>query len=135
MKFHFPLFAFLFSAFFFFSSCSGNKNNPEATDTTSTALPVHIYNTDNGKTFHVKSGDTFYVTLNECVGCAQVWTITAINNDQIEVLPNTYSRRSCTDCNGGSQDNTFNLKAKAPGSSALTLSYFDQKVTVTIEAE
>lgn len=38
MKFHFPLLAFLFSAFFFFSSCSGNKNNPEATDPTSTAL-------------------------------------------------------------------------------------------------
>ncbi|MEO5645820.1 MAG: hypothetical protein ABIQ40_08385 [Bacteroidia bacterium] len=51
------------------------------------------------------------------------------------MLPNTYSRRSCTDCTGGSQDNTFNLKAKASGSSALTLSYFDQKVTVTIDAD
>lgn len=133
MKFKLSLLALIFGATFFFSACCCKK---KTTDTTQTATnAVKITALDNGKTFHVKASETFEATFNECVGCAQVWTITTIDKDKIEVLPNTYSNKSCTDCVGGNQDNTFHLQAKAVGKSELTFSYFDQKVTVTIDAE
>lgn len=124
----------LLSAVLLSPACSGNKKNTTTTDSTK-AETVKITSSDNGKTFEVSNNSTFEATFNECVGCAQVWTITTIDKDKIEVLPNTYSNRSCTDCTGGTQDNTFHFKAKATGKSELQFSYFEERVTVTIDVK
>lgn len=117
----------------FSSACCCKKKGTDTTTTTAASTKITV--NDNGKTFHVKLNSAIDATFNECVGCAQVWRITSIDKDKIETLPNTYSNKSCTNCTGGTQDNTFHLKAKAAGSSELTFSYFEQKVSVTIVIE
>jgi hypothetical protein len=134
MKSKLFLLTVLLGTTFFFASCCCKKKTTDSTESTTTGA-VKINAQDDGKTFHVKKGDTFEATFNECVGCAQIWTITTIDKDKIEVLPNTYSNRSCTNCTGGTQDNTFHLQAKTAGKSELTFTYFDKKVSVTVEAE
>ena len=133
MKYKLLLLAALLGTTFFFSSCCCKKKTTDTTQTTTNTTKITAM--DDGKTFKVKSGGEFEATFNECVGCAQVWTITTIDKDKIDVLPNTYSNRSCENCTGGNQDNTFHFKAKAAGKSDITFTYFDKKVTVTIDAE
>lgn len=108
-------------------SCSGKK----ATATTETKT-VSIGLADDGKTFNVKTNEKFAATFNECIGCAQTWKVAVSNPDMITTLPNTYANKSCTNCVGGSQDNTFHFEAKKAGTATLTFTYFDKKVTTTI---
>lgn len=131
-------FALVLSVSVLLSSCSGKKKTTKTSDTpktASTAATTKITANDNGKTFHVKVNEKFAASFNECVGCAQVWKVSDMDNDKLEMLPNTYSDRSCKNCNGGSQTNTFHFKARATGSSKLTFTYFEQLVAVTIIIE
>lgn len=94
---------------------------------------IHLVQADSGKTIRVKSGEGFEIKLNECVGCAEVWQIAEIDKEKITFVSNTYSGRSCQDCTGGNQDNSFHFKVLKPGTSTVVLSYFSEKVTLTIE--
>jgi predicted secreted protein len=136
MKFKLAFLSLFLGAAIFTSSCCCKKKTKDSTSTTEiSSSSVKITAADNGKTFHVKANEKFEATFNECVGCAQVWKITTIDKEKITVGENTYSNRSCTDCTGGTRDNTFHLQANAAGKSELTFSYFDQKIAVTIETE
>lgn len=121
---------FLLFAFCFFS-CNSTKKVPVATESKTVTISL----SDNGKTYDLKLNEKFDATFNECIGCAEVWKISEIDKEKIEVLPNTYSNKSCTDCVGGNQDNTFHFQVKSAGKSTLSFSYFDKKVSVTINAK
>ena len=94
---------------------------------------THLTKDDSGKTIRVKSGSGFEVTLHECVGCAEVWQVQEIDREKLDFLSNTYSGRSCKNCNGGSQDNSFHFKVLKPGTSTLILHYFSEKFSITVE--
>ncbi len=94
---------------------------------------VHLTQADSGKSIYVKAGEDFEITLNECVGCAEVWQIGEIDTTRIAFLANTYSGRSCQNCDGGSQDNSFHFRVLRPGASKISLHYFSQKVELTID--
>lgn len=126
MIFRLVLLALLLAGTCTIQSCS-KKTTPA---TVSGAKTIGIG--DNGKTYTLKVGEKMEATFNECVGCAQVWRAEVSNSEVIAALPNTYSNRSCTDCVGGNQDNTFHLEARKPGTANITFAYFDKKVAVTI---
>jgi predicted secreted protein len=113
-----------------FSACTGNK-----TATTDKAAAIHLTKADNGKTVQCKVNNSFDITFNECRGCASVWEVVGLDKAKLEQSASTYSNPSCTNCTGGNQDVTFHFKAKAAGTSNLTFSYFDEKVTLTVEAK
>ena len=120
---------FLVFAMFLFtqSASSQSKVSPVATK---------ISEKDNGKTFRLKKYQLFDVTFEkECVGCAKVWQITKIDSLKIVYLSKTYTNRSCTDCTGGTHDNTFHFKVKKAGKSKLSFEYFDKKFAINIVAK
>ena len=91
---------------------------------------------DNGKTLRLKKYQLFDVTFEkECVGCAKVWQITKMDSLKIVYLSKTYTNRSCTDCTGGTHDNTFHFKVKKAGKSKLSFEYFDKKFAINIVAK
>jgi predicted secreted protein len=94
---------------------------------------THLVKSDSGKTIRIKSGEGFEITLGECVGCAEVWQIAKADDEKIAFVSNTYSGRSCEDCDGGYQNNSFHFKVLKPGTSTVSLTYFEEKFSVTIE--
>lgn len=112
-------------------TCTLQSCSKKTTPSTATSQGT-IGIADDGKTYTLNVNDKIAATFNECVGCAQVWKADVSNSELIATLPNTYSNRSCTDCVGGSQDNTFHFEAKKAGTSTITFTYFDKKVAVTI---
>lgn len=126
MYFRLLLLATLLAGTCTIQSCS--KKTTPATVTDQSKIGIG----DDGKTYTLKVGEKIEATFNECIGCAQVWRAEVSNSEVVATLPNTYSNKSCTDCVGGNQDNTFHLEAKKAGTSTITFAYFDKKVTVTI---
>lgn len=126
MIFRILFLAALFAGTSTIQSCS--KKTTPATVTGQATIGI----ADNGKTYTLKVNEKIDATFNECIGCAQVWRAEISNSEVVATLPNTYSNKSCTDCVGGNQDNTFHLEARKAGTSTITFAYFDKKVTVTI---
>ncbi|HMC99109.1 MAG TPA: protease inhibitor I42 family protein [Ferruginibacter sp.] len=88
---------------------------------------------DNGKTVTVKKGAKFDALFEaECIGCAGIWKITAINKSNIKLVSSSYGPPSCTNCTGGNHDHVFHFKALKAGTSKLKLEYMDQSFNVTI---
>ena len=100
---------------------------------TTAEKPITIHLSDSGKTFRFKVGIKFNVDFHECIGCAEVWQITAVDDTKLKTLTNTYSGNKCKHCDGGNQLNTFHFKVVSAGSSVLSFKYFGQQLTVTIE--
>ncbi|MGV3631105.1 MAG: protease inhibitor I42 family protein [Bacteroidota bacterium] len=110
-------------------SCSSTRTKADKPSKSET----HLVKSDSGKTIRIKKGEGFEITLNECVGCAEVWGIEKTDESKIRFISNTYSGRSCEDCDGGYQNNSFHFQVLAPGTSTVVLTYFEEKVSLTIE--
>lgn len=126
------IFRILLAAVLLAGTCTLQSCSKKTTPATTTTGSVTIGIADDGKTYTLNVNGKIDATFNECVGCAQVWKADVSNSEILAKLPNTYSNRSCTDCVGGSQDNTFHFEAKKAGTSTITFTYFDKKVAVTI---
>jgi predicted secreted protein len=113
---------------FSFMSCN-------LTDNDKTNVDFEIFETDNGKTVSTKLNDVFNVALNECVGCAEVWTITKQDTTKIQLEQKSSRDRSCSDCVGGSLTRIFKFKCVEIGQSDLVLCYFDDTLKVTIDTK
>ncbi len=97
------------------------------------SIPVQVTGKDNRKTIWLKVNHLFNVLFtNECVGCAQVWKTTVIDPVKVKFLSTSYSNKSCQNCTGGRQDNTFHFVAKKAGISTLSFQYFDSTFSVKI---
>lgn len=120
---------FLVFAMFLFTKTASSQNKVSHAAT-------KISEKDNGKILRLKKYQLFDVTFEkECVGCAKVWQITKIDSLKIVYLSKTYTNRSCTDCTGGTHDNTFHFKVKKAGKSKLSFDYFDKKFAINIVAK
>ena len=90
----------------------------------------------NGKTISLKVNDKFDVFfLGECIGCAQVWKITAIDKDKIGQLGSTYKNSPAPGMMGGAQDHIFHFEAKDKGVSVLSFIYFSENFTITLDVK
>jgi len=107
--------------------------NPADEDTRQIAF--EILETDTGKTFQAKINDEFTIALPECVGCAEVWTITKQDSNRISLEERTSRDRSCTGCVGGSLTRVFRFRCMQAGTSKLELGYFEDTLRVTIEIQ
>lgn len=90
---------------------------------------------DNGKTIKLTVGQSFMALLHECRGCASVWKIKEMDKKKISLDKEDFLNPSCTNCAGGNHDHAYYFTAKEKGSSQLSFTYFDEKVTVTIAVE
>ncbi len=92
-----------------------------------------ILESKNGQTIRVKLHEQFYAVLNECVGCASVWTVNKIDAAYLKTVAEKSINPSCTNCTGGSHDKVFQFEAVKKGKSTLSFTYFEKVVSVTID--
>ena len=130
MKFKFLLSSIIILACIFYS-CSGLRRS--SSSASGATKPLMITLQDSGKTIQLKVYEKFDIAFGECIGCAEVWRISQINNEKLKKLPNTYSGNKCKNCAGGSQVNTFHFQVIAPGQSILEFTYFSQRLVVVID--
>lgn len=136
-----------FTLIVFFYGCSSTKSTKTATKTetkeeVATAPPPNVPtlqvdpHLQNGKTVNLKTGDRFDVVfLRECIGCAEVWRITNIENDKIGQMESTYKNGPAPGKVGGSRDHIFHFTAKEKGISTLTFVYFKDTRSITFEVK
>jgi predicted secreted protein len=92
-----------------------------------------IKSVDNGKTIAVKKAQTFNVLFEKaCRACGSKWHITKSDTSIIKSVKNSYSNPSCTDCQGGYHDHTFEFKALKKGKTSLLFEYFKKQFSIDI---
>jgi hypothetical protein len=107
--------------------------NPFADDTV--LADFEITKADGGKKYSAGIGTRFNVALRECVGCAEVWTITR-QDTAILRLEERYSRdRSCTNCVGGSVTRVLRFRCMQTGESPLEFGYFEDTLRVVVDIQ
>lgn len=129
----------------FFCACSGSKKAkkteskeevvvtpaPPAANMPVLQVDPHL---QNGKTINLKINDRFDVVfLRECIGCAEVWRITNIDNARISKMEDSYKNGPASGVNGGSQDHIFHFAAKDKGVTTLSFVYFKDTRTITFD--
>ena len=123
-----------------FYACSATKTVQKSEDKnvvtpTPTPMGTAVLQVDphlqNGKTINLKLNDRFDVVfLRECIGCAEVWRVTAIDKNKIEQMESTYKNGPAPGVMGGSQDHIFHFTAKDKGASNLSFSYFKESSSI-----
>lgn len=121
---------FLFIAFILLANTCCNQTNNESNE-----IAFEVLKSDNGKTFTANLNDEFNVALEECVGCADVWTIAKQDSSKIRLEDKSSRDRSCSNCVGGNLTRVFRFKCIALGQSDLELTYFDDTVKITIKIQ
>lgn len=130
----------LITTVIFFAACTSSKTPHKMEDENKIENPVSVNvlkvdpQLQNGKTINLKVNDKFDVAfLHECVGCAEVWTITNINKDKILQMESSYENGPGPHQIGGSRDHIFHFMVKEKGVSTISFTYFDKKSTITFD--
>jgi hypothetical protein len=134
--------ATLIATVILFSACCICKRAHKKNEVNKKDIPVvtNVVQVDprsqNGKTISLKLNDNFDVVfLRECIGCAEVWTITSIDKDKIIQNASTYKNEPAAGMMGGARDHIFHFTAKEKGVSVISFTFFDEKSTITFDVK
>ena len=127
-----------FAGISFMCSCLETKSvSKSGTVAKSDTTAVVIINSEEATTVSLQPNQKFEVLFNnECVGCAQQWHISAIDDKKITAMGSDFKNwtgKGIPGFMGGAQDHVFHFIALASGTSVISFDYFEKKFSLTVE--